>query len=73
MKAGLIPADEVAHLGRELGSAILTVITRLQRLAPSLDGHGVPVIESRLKEAEDEILGQLQVIDEQLKRWQAPD
>ncbi|MCP5524094.1 MAG: hypothetical protein H7A46_21360 [Verrucomicrobiales bacterium] len=73
LKAELIPADEVAHLGRELGSAIRTVITRLHRLAPSLDGHGVPVIESRLKEVEDEVLGQLQVIDERLTQWQAPD
>ena len=73
LKAELIPADEVAHLGRELGSAIRTVITRLHRLAPSLDGHEVPVIEARLKEVEDEVLGQLQVIDERLTQWQAAD
>ena len=63
----------LSSLGQELGSAIRTVITRLHRLAPSLEGHAVPVIESRLKEAEDEILGQLQVIDERLTQWQASD
>ena len=31
------------------------------------------MIESRLKEVEDEILGQLQVIDERLTQWQAAD
>lgn len=73
LKAELIPAEEVAHLGRELGSAIRTVVTRLHRLAPSLDGHAVAVIEERLKQAEDEILQQLHTVDDRLQGWQAPD
>ena len=66
LKGELIPAEEVAHRGRELGSAIRTVITRLHRLAPSLEGHAVTVIETRLKEAEDEILQQLHTLDDRL-------
>lgn len=72
LKRELIPVEEVAHLGAELGSAIRTVVTRLHRVAPSLAGHPVEIIETRLKEEEDEILKQLHTIDERLKGWQRP-
>lgn len=70
LKRQLIPVDEVSHLGAELGSAIRKVLTRLHRIAPSLEGHPVEVIETRLKEEEDEVLKQLHTIDERLAQWQ---
>ncbi|CAG0995231.1 hypothetical protein ARNL5_03564 [Anaerolineae bacterium] len=73
LKRELIPAEEVTHLGAELGSAIRKVLTRLHRVAPSLEGQPVPVIEERLKEEEDEILKQLHTLDERLSAWQRKD
>ena len=70
LKRQLIPVEEVSHLGAELGSAIRKVLTRLHRIAPSLEGHPVEVIETRLKEEEDEVLKQLHTIDEHLAQWQ---
>ena len=70
LKRQLIPVDEVSHLGAELGSAIRKVLTRLHRIAPSLVGHPVEVVEARLKEEEDEVLKQLHTIDERLGEWQ---
>ena len=49
------------------------MITRLHRTAPSLEGQGVSVIESRLKEEEDDILNQLHTLDERLSAWQQAD
>ena len=51
-------------------SAIRKVLTRLHRIAPSLVGHPVEVVEARLKEEEDEVLKQLHTIDERLGEWQ---
>jgi hypothetical protein len=73
LKRELIPADEVARVGAELGAAIRKVVTRLHRTAPSLEGHPVATIEARLKEEEDDILKQLHTIDERLKPWQQAD
>jgi len=70
-KGELIPAEEVRHLGFELGSAIRKVVTRLHRLAPSLEGQSAQMIEGRLKEEEDGILVQLNLIDEQVTQWEA--
>lgn len=71
LKRELIPVEEVNHLGSELGSAIRTVVSRLHRTAPSLVGHPVDVIETRLKEEEDEVLKQLHTLGERLNQWQA--
>jgi hypothetical protein len=73
LKRELIPADEVARVGAELGAAIRKVVTRLHRTAPSLEGHPVATIEARLKEEEDDILKQLHTIDERMKPWQQAD
>lgn len=70
LKRQLIPIEEVTHLGAELGSAIRKVVTRLHRVAPSLEGHPTAVIEARLKEEEDDILKQLHTLDERLAAWQ---
>ena len=72
LKRELIPVEEVSHLGAELGSAIRTVLTRLHRVAPSLTGHPVDVIEARLKDEEDEVLKQLHTLNERIKDWQTP-
>ncbi|HNQ88399.1 MAG TPA: hypothetical protein PKM73_07295 [Verrucomicrobiota bacterium] len=69
LKRELIPVEEVTHLGAELGAAIRKVVTRIHRTAPSLEGQPVPVIESRLKEEEDDILKQLHTLDERLSQW----
>jgi hypothetical protein len=73
LKRELLPVDEVAHLGAELGAAIRKVITRLHRTAPSLEGQPVATIEARLKEEEDDILKQLHTLNERLKTWQQSD
>ena len=70
LKRELIPVEEVTHLGTELASAIRTVVSRLHRVAPSLSGHPVETIETRLKDEEDEILKQLHTINERMGQWQ---
>ena len=56
----------VTRMGAELGAAIRKVVARIHRSAPSLEGHPVEVIESRLKEEEDDIVKQLHTLDEHL-------
>ncbi len=73
LKRELLPVEEVAHLGAELGAAIRKVITRLHRTAPSLEGQSVAMIEARLKEEENDILKQLHTLDETLQAWQLAD
>ncbi|XOV73818.1 MAG: hypothetical protein ACFHW5_11750 [Verrucomicrobiota bacterium] len=73
LKKELLPVEEVKHLGAELGAAIRKVISRLHRSAPSLEGQDIDVIESRLKEEEDEILKQLHTLDERFKSWDRAD
>ena len=72
MRREVIPVEEVPRVGAELGAAIRKVVTRLHRMAPSLVGHPVDVIETRLKEEEDEILKQLHLLHEHLSRWEEP-
>jgi hypothetical protein len=52
-------AQDVERWGAELGAAVRKVATQLRKLAPALAGLMVPEIESRLRDAEIEILGQL--------------
>ena len=73
LKRELIPADEVARVGAELGAAIRKVVTRLHRTAPSLEGQPVATIEARLKEEEDDILKQMHTLHERLTPWQRAD
>jgi hypothetical protein len=40
------------------------------RVAPSLVGHPVDVIETRLKEEEDEVLKQLHTLNERMDQWE---
>jgi len=70
MKRELIPVNEVSQLGAQLGGAIRGVVSRLHRVAPSLVGHPVDVIETRLKEEEDEVLKQLHTLNERMDKWE---
>jgi len=70
LKRELIPVEEINHLGSELGSAIRAVLSRLHRVAPSLVGYPVDVIETRLKEEEDEVLKQLHTLNERMDKWE---
>ncbi len=70
LKRELIPADEIARVGAELGAAIRKVVTRLHRTAPSLEGQPVATIEARLKDEEDDILKQMHTLHERLELWQ---
>ena len=56
-------------MGRVNGKAIRKVLTRVHRVAPSLEGRKTDVIEARLKEQEREILTQLQIVDVRLEQW----
>ena len=69
-KGELLPKEEACRAGAELGSAIRKVVTRIHRLAPSLEGQSTKVIEERLKEEEDGILMQLNMIDSQIEKWE---
>lgn len=48
---------------------IRTLVLRLPRVAPSLAGHPVEVIETRLKGEEDEILRQVNPLGERMTQW----
>ena len=65
----MVSADDVHRLGAELGGAIRKVLTRLHRAAPSLQGRKADVIEARLKEQEDEVLAQLEILEVRLAAW----
>ena len=73
LKRELVPAEDVRRLGAELGGAIRKVLTRLHRAAPSLEGRKADVIEARLKEQEEEVLAQLQILEDRLALWQRAD
>ena len=70
LKRELVPAEDVHRLGAELGGAIRKVLTRLHRVAPSLEGRKLDVIEARLREQEEDVLSQLQLLDDRLAAWQ---
>ena len=70
LKRELVPAEDAHRLGAELGGAIRKVLTRLHRTAPSLEGRKADVIEARLKEQEEEVLTQLQILEDRLAAWQ---
>jgi hypothetical protein len=70
LKQELVPAEDVHRLGAELGGAIRKVLTRLHRAAPSLEGRKADVIEARLREQEEEVLAQLQILEDRLALWQ---
>lgn len=72
MRREVISVDEARRVGAELGAAIRKVVCRLHRVAPSIVGHPVEVVETRLKEEEDEILKQLHLLHEHLSRWEEP-
>ena len=70
LKREMVPAENVHRLGAELGAAIRKVLTRVHRAAPSLEGRKADVIEARLREQEEEVLAQLQILEDRLALWQ---
>jgi hypothetical protein len=66
----LVTVESVRQLGAELGAAIRKTLT-VHHLASSLMGLKAREIEDRLKEAEDETLRQLHLLDQRLGAWQA--
>ncbi len=58
---------------RSWGATVRKVVSRLHRAAPSLVGHPIDVVQTRLKEEEDEILKQLHTLHERLEAWQQAD
>jgi hypothetical protein len=72
LRREVILVEEVRRVGAELGAAIRKVVSRLHRVAPSIVGLPVEVVETRLKEEEDEILKQLHLLHEHLSRWEEP-
>lgn len=62
-------AETVEAMGGQLGSAIRKVVSTIHLAAPGVVGVSVPEAEARLKELEDEILSQLNLIDEAITKW----
>ncbi len=50
-------------------TAIRKVLTRVHRAAPSLEGRKADVIEARLREQEEEVLAQLNIIEDRRANW----
>jgi hypothetical protein len=69
MRRELVAASEVSHLGAELGAAIRKVVTRLHRIAPSLEGQTAENIRKRLQEEEADISPQLRIVDDRVSSW----
>ncbi|MCA1997020.1 MAG: helix-turn-helix domain-containing protein [Armatimonadetes bacterium] len=67
----LMPVEEVSRIGYELGAAVRTVVGRLHLLASSLEGLPVHEIENRLKEAETEVMSQMNTISGRIEQWRA--
>jgi hypothetical protein len=69
LKGDYVTADVVRRLGADLGRAIRKVLLTTHRLAPSLVGLPAEKIEQRLKDQEEEVLAQLEVLDRTFKSW----
>ena len=69
MKGDYITVDAVRRLGSDLGRAIRKVLLMTHRLAPSLVGLPAEKIEQRLKDQEEEVLAQLEILDRTFKAW----
>ena len=66
-----VKADDVEQWGAELGGAIRRIVLQLHTLAPALVGLTVPDCEKRLKEVEDEILGQMNGLKDHVNQMRA--
>jgi hypothetical protein len=71
LKGDYVTADAARHLGADLGRAIRKVLLMTHRLAPSLVGLPAEKIEQRLKDQEEEVLAQLDILDRTFKAWKA--
>jgi hypothetical protein len=64
-----VTAEAVRHLGATLGRAIRKVLLTTHLLAPSLAGLPAEKIEQHLKDKEEAILAQLEILDRTFKAW----
>jgi phage terminase Nu1 subunit (DNA packaging protein) len=64
-----VTAEAVRHLGATLGRAIRKVLLTTHLLAPSLAGLPAEKIEQYLKDQEEAILAQLEILDRTFKAW----
>jgi hypothetical protein len=69
LKGDYVTADAVRRLGADLGRAIRKVLLMTHRLAPCLVGLPAEKIEQRLKDQEEEVLAQLDILDRTFKAW----
>ena len=69
LKGDYITVDAVRRLGADLGRAIRKVLLMTHRLAPCLVGLPAEKIEQRLKDQEEEVLAQLDILDRTSKAW----
>jgi hypothetical protein len=68
-----VPVADVKTLGARLGSAVRKVVTSLHRMAPEIAGMNVQEAEALLKQKEDEIMEQFQMIDAGVEELKAVD
>lgn len=69
IRRDFIPVTDAERWGAELGMAIRKVVTQLHLLAPSLVGLTLVETETRLKEAEDQVLTQLAGLKDDMEEW----
>lgn len=69
LRREFVPAESVEKWGSELASAIRKTVVQIHLVAPSVVGCTVPEAEARLKDLEDEIIGQLHTINTRLEAW----
>jgi hypothetical protein len=69
LRGDYVTADAVRRSGADLGRAIRKVLLMTHRLAPCLVGLPAEKIEQRLKDQEEEVLAQLDILDRTFKAW----
>lgn len=63
-----LPVADIEKLGGDLGAAIRKVVTTLHLVAPTVVGMTVAEAEERLRDLENEVLGQLGMIQEEITK-----
>ena len=62
-------ADPAEPTGAELGRAIRRVVLSTHRLAPSIVGQPKEKIEALLKQQEEAVVAQLEIMDRTINSW----
>ena len=69
LKGDYVTADVARRLGADLGRALRKVLLTTHRLAPSLVGLPTEKVEQRLKDQEESVLAQLDIMDLTFRAW----